>query len=253
MIIDSIEALSDHYGIPKEKIVSALQKDLSDNGNTNLIFITESMETSKIDYIVEGIVELEKRNYDNKVLREVSILKLKGKQVQNSKYNFSLLDGNFRIIESNISEDFTKMKKEPILVGKSDKISTGHENIDKVIDGLEYPGFHIIEEGEKVPKEVLENIISASLSNSCILNRGTITLPPFGYNSYQIKNMLKGYIPEEKIKNLLIMQQFLPEPDENIMELRGEDLYSDFDLNKIKNHIPDSKSPFTFLAGLNSL
>lgn len=253
IIIDSIEALSDHYGIPKDKIVSALQKDLSDNGNTNLIFITESMENSKIDYIVDGIIELEKRYFDNKVLREMSIEKLKGKKIHNSKYTFSLHDGNFKLIQSNIPDNFTKMKKEPILVEKTDKISTGYEGIDDVIGGLEYPGSHILEVDEDVPKDVLENIISALLSNSCILNRGTITLPPFGYNSHQIKNILKGYVPEGKMKNLLILQNFLPEADENSMELRGEDLYSDIDLSKIKDKIPDSKSPYTFLIGLNSV
>lgn len=253
IIIDSIEALSDHYGIPKDKIVSALQKDLSDNGNTNLIFITENNETDKIDYIVDGIIELEKRYHKGKVLREMNIEKLKGKQIQNSKYTFSLYDGNFRLIETKIPDDFTRMKKEPILVEKPDKISTGFENIDDVINGLEYPGSHIIEIDEKIPKEVLENIISALLSNSCILNRGTITLPPFGYNSSQVKRLLDGYVPEEKIKNLIIMQQFLPEPDENSLELRGEDLYSDFDLSKIRNKISDSKSPYTFLMGLDSI
>jgi len=253
IIIDSIEALSDHYGIPKEKIVSALQKDLSDNGNTNLIFITESTDTNKIDYIADGIIKLEKRYHDNKVIREMNIEKLKSKQVKNSKYIFSLHEGNFKFIKSHIPNDFTKMKKEPILMDKADKISTGHENIDEVIDGLEYPGSHIIEIDENIPKEALENIMSALLSNSCILNRGTITLPPFGYNASQIKSILNGYVPEEKIKHLLIMQQFLPEPDENSIELRGEDLYSDFDLNRIGNQLSESKSPYTFLVGLNSL
>ena len=58
IILDSIEALSEIYGISAQRIMNVLQKDLVEHSATNIIYVLETSGKSIMDYLGDGVVRL---------------------------------------------------------------------------------------------------------------------------------------------------------------------------------------------------
>jgi Cdc6-like AAA superfamily ATPase len=64
--IDSIEALSEKYGIPEGRIINMLQKDLVENSNTHLVIVIEKFDNLDLDYYVDGVILLDHGELDGR-------------------------------------------------------------------------------------------------------------------------------------------------------------------------------------------
>ncbi len=255
IVVDSIKALSEHYGIPKDKIVSTLQKDLVENSNTNIIFIAESLEKTDLEYLVDGVVELKGKEIKNRTIREMEIKKLKTEQVKNSNYLYTLENGKFRTIKK-IQNDLLNpdLKNEgPFVVSGEEKISTGNEGLDEMIGGFKARSSHLIEIDKKLPRRFFETVLISMIKNSCQLDRGTVVLPPFGSGSSFIKNLVADELDEEKMENLLLLQAGEGTSEENIRLIGGEDIHHDLNKEMVENSLSDSSEPFTVILSLDSL
>ena len=58
VILDSIEALSEVYGISAQRIMNVLQKDLVEHSDTNIIYVLETSAKSIMDYLGDGVLIL---------------------------------------------------------------------------------------------------------------------------------------------------------------------------------------------------
>lgn len=94
--IDSIEALSEKYGIPEGRIINMLHKDLVENTMTYLVIVLEKHENLELDYYVDGVVLLDNGEVDGRAYREIVIQKLRGCETHHHRYLYTLANGRLR-------------------------------------------------------------------------------------------------------------------------------------------------------------
>ncbi|TLZ51857.1 MAG: hypothetical protein E6K18_03895 [Methanobacteriota archaeon] len=59
VLVDSIDGLSERYGIVASKLVNTLQKDLVEKGNASVVYVLESTGDTKLDYLGDGVIKFE--------------------------------------------------------------------------------------------------------------------------------------------------------------------------------------------------
>jgi KaiC/GvpD/RAD55 family RecA-like ATPase len=101
-----------------------------------IIFLTENMENTDIDNLIDGIITLNQSFYKSYRLREMQIYKLKGTGINRSKIAFTLTNGRFRTF-SPLSHriNFVKINKFVFLPHKEKTFSTGNQRLDHKLKG----------------------------------------------------------------------------------------------------------------------
>ncbi|MBS7249740.1 MAG: hypothetical protein KIH08_03980 [Candidatus Freyarchaeota archaeon] len=135
MILDGLESLKHNVKIPENDY--SIEYDIlemAEKLNVNVIFISETDGESKLDYLVDGIIRLEKEFIDGQLLRKLYIEKIRGMRIENSVYLFTLKDGRFTCFDKGIqtyltTADFPKVER------REGKISTLIPELDNVLQG----------------------------------------------------------------------------------------------------------------------
>jgi len=101
-----------------------------------IIFLTEDMENTDIDNLIDGVITLDQSFYKSYRLREMQIYKLKGTGINRSKIAFTLTNGRFRTF-SPLSHriNFVKINKFVFLPHKEKTFSTGNQRLDHKLKG----------------------------------------------------------------------------------------------------------------------
>jgi KaiC/GvpD/RAD55 family RecA-like ATPase len=118
--------------IRTQKILSSL---IDKNGGF-IIFLTEDMDNTDLDNLVDGIITLDQSFYKSYRLREMQIYKLKGTGINRSKIGFTLTDGRFRTF-SPISHkiNFDKTNNYVFFPHSEKTFSTGNQGLDNKLKG----------------------------------------------------------------------------------------------------------------------
>jgi len=95
VVLDSFDAVCDVIGIDMKKASRQLIEFVR-NTNIKLIIVLETGEKSYLDYVVDGVICLERTFEEGRVYRELKILKLRGVEVRNPVVPFTLHEGMFR-------------------------------------------------------------------------------------------------------------------------------------------------------------
>ncbi|MCI4371685.1 MAG: ATP-binding protein, partial [Thermoplasmata archaeon] len=93
VLIDSIDALAEHYGIPAARLITVLQKDLVEGSRQNVLYVLESSGETRLDYLGDGVLSLAATELHGLRLRVLTIEKLRGQQVQQHRYLYTLDGG----------------------------------------------------------------------------------------------------------------------------------------------------------------
>lgn len=80
IIIDSIDALADKYGVGPARLITALQKDLVEGCGTNIVYVLETPDPL-LDYLGDGVLYLSLDNSSGRRIREMDLLKLRGCEI----------------------------------------------------------------------------------------------------------------------------------------------------------------------------
>ncbi|MEX2751834.1 MAG: RAD55 family ATPase, partial [Candidatus Freyarchaeota archaeon] len=117
VILDGLEYLKYNVKIPENDYsIECDILEMAEKLNANVIFISETDGEGKLDYLVDGIVRLEKEFIDGQILRKLYIEKIRGVRIENSVYLFTLKDGRFTCFEKGIqtypsTADLPKVEK----------------------------------------------------------------------------------------------------------------------------------------------
>nr|MDO8075605.1 gas vesicle protein GvpD [Candidatus Freyarchaeota archaeon] len=137
IVVDSLEALKSSLRIPEDDI--SVEQDIlriADKFDANVIFVSESSGESKLDYLVDGVVRLEKETLKERLLRKMYIEKIRGTKIENPMYLFTLKDGRFTYLEKGLFVKKVTVES-PKVEGKrkKGKISTLIPELDKILNG----------------------------------------------------------------------------------------------------------------------
>src|SRR5256886_14889584 len=56
ILIDSIDALGEHYGISAARLITVLQKDMVEGSEKNVLYVVETSGEPRLDYLADAVV-----------------------------------------------------------------------------------------------------------------------------------------------------------------------------------------------------
>ncbi|MCI4354873.1 MAG: hypothetical protein L3K06_05855, partial [Thermoplasmata archaeon] len=98
LVIDSLEGVTHKYGLEMEEFVMALQKDLVEASNTNVVMILEKPEAGGIEYLVDGLISIQREELDERRVRHLRLEKLRATNITRPRYAVTLNGGRFEAL-----------------------------------------------------------------------------------------------------------------------------------------------------------
>lgn len=136
IILDSLTALKANLNLAEDRLnVETVLLEICEKTNSNLILVAETGEPSRLDYLVGGVIRLERKIIDQRILRELIIEKIRGVKINNPCYLFTLSGGRFTCLEGKTETNmvFTQIPQPVTLTGN--KIPTSIELMDRILGG----------------------------------------------------------------------------------------------------------------------
>lgn len=213
--VDSIDGLSEKYGVPAEKLLYTLQKDLVEEGVANIVFVLESSGFENIEYLGDGVISLHHEPWNSSWKRYMYIKKLRGSPIKRSKYIYTLEGGHFNVLDyNNFSLDSIKSIDLSNLISYFKSIDSSSLNL------IISPDF---------PVELIQAIVLAFLKMS---NGESLIIPPISYPSTKIKEHASKFL-EMGVKTA----GFNKEKADIILE--GSDMLIELSPDIVNYHIKD--------------
>ncbi|MHA1298185.1 MAG: gas vesicle protein GvpD P-loop domain-containing protein [Candidatus Helarchaeota archaeon] len=229
-----------------------------------LFLITETEKDTYLDYIVDGILTLRRvnfgRRFGKKRVRELHIEKLRGVEIKQHEYLFTLNNGRFNHFEPHIPE--IKRGVFNKIPDPKDKFSTGNVKLDECLGGGYQKGSFIVLEID----DVISDIFTKALVYQTIFNfikngRTSAIIPGGGENTSKYIRELSSVISEnefnEQIRIFEEEHELFQTKKPFITVVSGSKLMEDF--NVFKNTVMKLKQKsfdnhlVQFFAGLDTL
>jgi KaiC/GvpD/RAD55 family RecA-like ATPase len=257
IVMDSIDALAEHYGISPQKIMNTLQKDLVEHSGTNVTYVMETAEKNIYDYLGDGVVRLYNLHKEGRRVRELIIEKLRGQQITRWKYPFTLVDGRLRVFETN----WFTMPDElgphlPVNDPAPDVASTGNASMDLEIGGLRKGSVILLEIGENVPQDIVRSIEYSLISDFLSKRRGVIWFPEFAVNYETLERHMRKMVSKEALNGCVRVLDNSPmeKSYEFVSVIEGSDAAQDLRLNSLRFMLARSAvEPYLSILGFDSL
>lgn len=208
IVVDSIDAIASSVGLLIEDVATKLINAIQEM-NVKALIITERTEKSILDYICDGVIVLKKKIIDERIFRELVIEKLRGVEIKNAIYYFTLHEGRFKHFKEFSPLKISKRHYEPhpvIKDGEGTKFfekhmfSTGNQQLDSLLGGFKRGSFVLIEVSEDVPFDFVINITAPVIENFILQDRGVIMVPPGDINPSYLINIYSSTISRDNLK-----------------------------------------------------
>jgi KaiC/GvpD/RAD55 family RecA-like ATPase len=257
IIIDSIDALAEKYGVSPSRLINALQKDLVEGSGTNVVYVLETPDPL-LDYLGDGVLYLSLDSTTGRRIREMDLLKLRGCEIRQPKYVYTLLGGRVRTCEySRYAKPESPKMLEPIPSSNDKCMSTGNIELDEMLEGgLRKGTIALIELSPGVPVVSSAQIENAIICNFASQGHGVAWMPTKKTGSDTAREELLGFItPETFDKNVRILEPHAASesPKDYSMTLEGGDVKVDIKWQDLQYALRDTEPPYLAIIGFDSL
>ncbi len=257
IIIDSIDALADKYGVPPSRLINALQKDLVEGCGTNVVYVLETPDPL-LDYLGDGVLYLSLETSSGRRIREMDLLKLRGCEIRQPKYVYTLLGGRVRTFEYNrYSKPESPKPFKPIEALDDRHMSTGNTDFDDMLaGGLRKGTMSLLELSPGVPVGASAQIENAVICNFAAQGHGVIWMPTRKTGSDAARDELLGFLSEEAFdKHVRILEPHAASesPKDYVMTLEGSDIRVDVKWQDVQYALKGAKQPYLAMIGFDSL
>jgi len=192
-VVDSVEGLTGRYRLDAEELVHTLQKDLVERTGANMVVVLEKGADATVDYLVDGVVMLDKRDVDGRRVREVCLDKLRATEIRRQKYLVTLRNGRFRAFEP--YRPGGEALKWSCLPDTQTHYSSGTKDLDELLGGGFRKGsYNVIEVAENVTTEEYYSLVRPILLNFVGHNRGVIVVLPGGDQAETLRDDLTRFV-----------------------------------------------------------
>lgn len=257
IVLDSIDALSEKYGIESATIFSVLHSDLVENSGANIIVIMEEMNNTKLEYFSDGVVSMDYQLKDDFLIRSLTLTKLRGMSTGSSPvWLYSLKEGRFLPFERDVvtypeNKLKPKVKNEErsfeVPLGSASFSKLVEKNLDRVPLGYVII-FHRVNKSTSVDQAV--NLVKNNLIRRTVLEgRGVIDATSSSYETSRVmvdtmdSDVLKHYITAEKSKR----------SSSYVINLEGKSLVEDFPHEVIDFFMSSSSRPNVYIFSTDFL
>lgn len=258
VLIDSIDALSERYGVHSSKLINTLQKDLVEHSNADVLYVLETGIDHRLDYLGDGVISFANEEYNGRRLRILRIEKLRGTEIKHHKYIYTLKGGRLNTFLFERDEKPSKPNKWKVVEDISeDVVSTGNEELDGLLGGIRKGSITAIEVGGNVPGFYIDHIKTGLISNFTCQNRGMAFLPSKRAPAEIVGAEIIPYIGEEafeKCVRIFEATQFGSlEGTPNTIQLESRDLANELKWNAVEYSLEEADHPFMSLIAFDTL
>lgn len=257
LVIDSIDALSERYGIHPAKLINTIQKDLVENSNTNVVYVVEQRGETKLDYLGDGVVELRDVEARNRRLRVLAVEKLRGHEIAQHKYVYTLKDGRVRAFPFRLPEPRGRTRRWRPVRDRRKRLSTGSEDLDDLVGGLEPGSLLSLQVEANVPNEFVDPLLLGFVANFARLGRGVAYVPPRKVAAEDIREGLVPYVGEAAFDACVRVFEAAPlgslEGSEGALQMEGSSAETDLKWSTIAYHLGEAEPPFLSLMAFDTL
>ncbi len=256
--IDSIEALSEKYGIPEARIINMLQKDLVENTNTHLVVVLEKFEHLELDYYVDGVITLVTGELDGRTYRELQIQKLRGTETRHHRYLFTLHEGRMWCFGPYRFE-FPKggaqwPKHDPPIPGRQ---PTGSPQLDEVLEGgLMEGAVNLLEVDRGVPTEAVLLVCMGPVLTALRAGRPVMWLPSKEFSPPMLPPLVSRYLGKTRAEGRLRLVDLYPTEavdDEFQLGVEGEPIGNYLKWDVMRYNFKDVKAPALNIVSYDAL
>jgi len=256
IVLDSWDAvMAQVMDLERKNLLEAEITELVRARGVNLILTSETIETSTLDYMVDGIILVKDVVIDYRHAREAVVKKMRGGAIKQKRYPFTLHNGRFTAFPP---FQFQKLKSNvhiENIAHPENHLSTGSSDFDRILGGgFRRGSFNVFEVGDDISSWGFQTIIGFAIVNALREKNWFVYLPCCGRRENFLKKRIIPFLDEntyrEKVKVFEIHTENF-EPTENVYPLKGENIKED--LGKIKEHISSLKSPVLTFLGVDAL
>ena len=249
VVLDSVEALAENYGIPAYRIMNALQKDLVEKAGTNVIFVMETAERNHLDYLGDGIIVLRNSVHGNNRIRTIEIEKLRGSSIRNWKYLFTLEGGRVTVVGRDLDLRGLRLSTNPMEL-PAGRGSFGWSELDRLFGGAPLGSLTLVEVGAGLPMDLLERIDLSLVEEHLRKGRGVLWYPQRTFDHSSTQRSMPG----TSLETLHVLDPSEASgPWPFVKKLEGTDLANDLRWDSLKYLLKDSKEPYLSVLGLDAL
>jgi archaellum biogenesis ATPase FlaH len=257
VVIDSIDALADRYNLTCTKLITTIQRDIVEGYGSNVLFVLETSDVS-MDYLGDGVVNFSCTEYNRRRLRELEVVKLRGCEIQQPKFIFTLDGGRIQTFGYNRSQvsQAPRGMWRPIM-DLNERVSCGLGDLDRsLIGGLEKGSITLIELGQGVPTAVSNELESALVCNFVSLGRGVMWVPMRKASAENARAKITRHIPSTEIDRLVRIPEKADQMISGggyVVPIEGTNAFSDFKWQNIEYSLGTSKRPILALMGFDTM
>ena len=258
ILIDSIDALGEHYGISAARLITVLQKDMVEGSKQNVLYVLESSGETRLDYLGDGVVSLASSEYQGRRLRVLTIEKLRGQQVQHHRYLYTL-DGG-RLTAFDIREDIRHAKPQlwkPVKDLSKDAVSMGLEPLDRIAGGLSRGRVVAFEISNAVPADYVDWLRTAMICNFVSQGRGVAHVPPRKGSAEFLREVVSPHLPPGAFDaNVRVFEAATlgsAEVSRTVLHMEGTNVESDLKWSNVEFQLPKGERPFLALMAFDTL
>ena len=163
IIIDSWDAIASlmdkESRINNERVLQTWRE----RAGARIIFITEGVQDSGLDYIADGVVELSNDISDNTAIRKLTITKLRGVPIEKTTYLFSLKGGVFKCFSKYLPLEYNslihnlanRLGAHIVFRGSNISMQSGFTDLDRALGGGYQEGSIVIVKADKILSHIL--------------------------------------------------------------------------------------------------
>ncbi len=213
LVIDSYTAMAQAFKEKKDSriiIHTVLGKLVRRMGCTPILISEAPRGQEQIgmgieEFVADGVILLKTMELDERPLREMEILKMRGTRLTQNKILYSL-DGGFNAFQSLQPKPVEKPKRFQPIKDSPDMFSSGLPQLDEILKGG-YPKGSIVlfEVGATVPTDGYTLLVNPCCWNVVTQGNPVVVIPSVGVGAASIAEqmMTQGLVSEDEVNRLL--------------------------------------------------
>lgn len=257
VIVDSIDALADRYDLNNRDLMIALQRDLVEGRGANIVLVLESNDYM-LDYLGDGVLEFTRKEHERRLIREMDLMKLRGCEIQQPLYLYSLKGGRFQCFGADWDAVKNDIKKGWTVTNDiQGKISYGIEDLDHMTGGMVPGDIVLIEFGQAMPPIVGDLLERSLVSNFANTGRGVIWIPLRKSSGSTARTILHDMIPSDVLERTVRLIEPASQMDSEggrfVLPVEGSNVIDDLKWKNLAFSLEGASNPFLSLIGMDNL
>jgi KaiC/GvpD/RAD55 family RecA-like ATPase len=207
VVLDSWDAIIErHIGaagrvdesLPSREELERIALAQMAQGPVVLVMVVERQAAGQLEYLVDGILTVERETRDDRTERWLRVEKLRGTRIGHSSYPFSLEGGRFRpIVPLRMDRELASPRGEPPPEPSAGRIWPGSADYASFFGWISAGKITLIETDSSVPYAAVRMFLTPIFNNVVAGGGRVLHIPPPGIEPAEIWKMYQGATTQE--------------------------------------------------------